>query len=85
MAEDFRAPAIGAAGRNFRVRAGSTPIIPVTILGVGLYLAWFGVHYWRTDVKWPSDPVKAVLTGKPLPDNTPAPAGGALGSLGERR
>ena len=33
----------------------------------GAYLSWFGVHYWRTDVNWPSDPVKAVLTGKALP------------------
>ena len=35
--------------------------------GTGLYLLWFGVHYWRSDTAWPSDPVKAVLTGKPIP------------------
>jgi cell wall-associated NlpC family hydrolase len=25
------------------------------------------VHYWRSDTAWPSDPIKAVLTGKPIP------------------
>lgn len=48
----------------------STPAVPVAIVVAGAYLAWFGVHYWRTEVAWPSDPVKAVLTGKPLPDAT---------------
>lgn len=42
-------------------------IIPLVMVGIGLYLAWFGVHYWDSDTKWPSDPVKAVLTGKPIP------------------
>src|SRR5581483_9875261 len=36
------------------------------------YLTWFGVHYWRTDVKYPSDPIKGVLTGKGLPSATRA-------------
>lgn len=44
--------------------------IPLGILVTGAYLAWFGVHYWRSDVTWPSDPVKAVLTGRSLPDNS---------------
>ncbi len=47
-----------------------TPVIPVAVVVAGAYLAWFGVHYWRTDVSWPSDPVKAVLTGKALPAAT---------------
>jgi cell wall-associated NlpC family hydrolase len=34
---------------------------------VGGYLIWFGVHYWGTDVKWPSSPVKSALTGSPIP------------------
>src|SRR5579859_4190005 len=42
-------------------------LIPLSILGIGVYLAWFGVHYWASDTKWPSDPVKAVLTGKGIP------------------
>lgn len=45
----------------------AVPVIPVILLGTGTYLAWFGVHYFDSDTKWPTDPVKAVLTGKPLP------------------
>lgn len=51
--------------------AGPAPVIPIIIIGTGFYLAWFGIHYWGSDTTWPSTPVKAVLTGKPLP----APAG----------
>lgn len=47
--------------------AGDTPLIPVMLMAAGAYLAWFGVHYWRTDTAWPTDPVKAVLQGKALP------------------
>lgn len=43
------------------------PIIPVSMLIVGGYLAWFGVHYFGTDVKYPTDPVKAILTGGTIP------------------
>jgi hypothetical protein len=50
---------------------GRVPVIPVIIAGIGAYLAWFAVHYWRSDTKWPTDPVKSVLTGKALP----APSG----------
>lgn len=46
---------------------GDAPVIPLVIIGTGMYLAWFGVHYWRSDTKWPTDPVKAVLQGKPVP------------------
>jgi hypothetical protein len=44
------------------------------LIAVGGYLLWFGVHYWRQDIRWPSDPVKAVLQGKGLPASVPAPA-----------
>lgn len=54
-----------------RTPAGDAPVIPLAILGIGAYLAWFGVHYFKTDVKWPTDPVKAILQGKGLPANTP--------------
>ena len=50
---------------------GDAPVIPVVGLLVGGYLAWFGIHYWRQDVKWPSDPVKGVLTGKGAPASNP--------------
>lgn len=50
-----------------------TPVMPVMLLIGGSYLAWFGVHYWRDQaLKWPSDPVKSVVTGKGVP--TPQPA-----------
>jgi hypothetical protein len=74
MAEDFKAAA-PLAGKSRELRGGSTPIIPIVIIGTGLYLAWFGVHYWMSDVKWPSDPIKAVLTGQPIPAGGAAPSG----------
>lgn len=42
------------------------PVIPIVMLGIGLYLSWFAVHYWGSDTAWPSTPVKDVLTGKSL-------------------
>lgn len=50
-----------------RTPAGDAPVIPVAVLGIGAYLAWFGIHYWRSNVKWPTDPVKSVLQGKGMP------------------
>ena len=47
---------------------GDAPLIPTMLIGTGAYLTWFGVHYWRDKAqKWPSDPVKSVLTGNGLP------------------
>lgn len=47
--------------------------VPLAVTVAGMYVMWFGVHYWRdSGTKWPSDPVKAVLTGKAIP----APARG---------
>ena len=69
---DFRAPALPADVN--RSAGGSPSVLAVSLIGVGAYLAWFGVHYWRTDVAWPSDPVKAVLTGKPVPVGTKSAA-----------
>lgn len=53
--------------QSVKTPAGDAPVVPVLILSFGAYLTWFGVHYWRSDTAWPSDPVKAVLTGKPIP------------------
>jgi len=53
--------------KTVQTPAGAAPVLPVLIVSLGAYLAWFAVHYWRTDTAWPSDPVKAVLTGKPIP------------------
>lgn len=54
---------------------GEAPvIIPIVLIGLGGYLVWFAVHYWRGtgDLVWPSTPIKSVLQGKGLPSNTPA-------------
>lgn len=56
-----------------RTPAGDAPVVPLAVLGTGMYLAWFGVHYWRSDVKWPTDPLKDVLQGKALPATTGTP------------
>lgn len=49
-------------------------IVPIVMIGVGGYLAWFAVHYWRGtgELVWPSAPIKSVLQGKGLPANTAA-------------
>lgn len=76
-------------------KLAESPIVPFALLAIGGYIAWFGVHYWRSDTKWPTDPIKALLTGKPVPAATivgnakadavaglfqAAPAGGIVGS-----
>jgi hypothetical protein len=48
------------------------PALPTVLLITGGYLTWFGIHYFRSDVAWPSTPVKAVLTGNKLPANAPS-------------
>jgi Transglycosylase SLT domain len=53
--------------KTVKTPVGDAPVVPLFLIGTGMYLAWFGVHYWRSDVKYPTDPVKAVLQGKPLP------------------
>jgi|SRR5581483_2595953 len=52
--------------------ATDVPVIPTALLVSGAYLTWFGVHYWRTNVRYPTDPIKGVLTGKGLPSATRA-------------
>jgi cell wall-associated NlpC family hydrolase len=50
---------------------GKSPVLELALLGLGSYLMWFGVHYWRDgSVRWPVDPLKSVLQGKPLPAHT---------------
>lgn len=66
MAENYKAPPVPPEV-NKTLGPGSPALIPVIMIVVGGYLAWFSVKYWRTDVAWPSDPIKAVLTGQPLP------------------
>jgi hypothetical protein len=52
---------------------GRAPVIPLILAGIGAYLAWFGVHYFKSDVKWPTDPLKDILQGKGLPSATGTP------------
>jgi cell wall-associated NlpC family hydrolase len=52
---------------TLRTPVGTAPVIPIMIMAFGGYLCWFGVHYWRSETAWPTDPLKAVLTGQPLP------------------
>ena len=54
--------------KTLHTPVGDAPLLPVLIMGFGFYLTWFGVHYWRSDTAWPSDPIKAVLTGKAIPE-----------------
>jgi cell wall-associated NlpC family hydrolase len=56
--------------------AGSYPIIPLLLIGLGSYLMWFGVKYWRGEgaATWPSYPIKSVLQGKGEPPPQPAPS-----------
>ena len=53
--------------RTVKTPAGEAPVVPILILTFGAYLTWFGVHYWRSDTAWPTDPIKAILTGKSIP------------------
>lgn len=58
---------VSVSGGEVRAGPVAVPVIPLVLMGAGVYLCWFAVHYWGSDTRWPSDPVKAVLTGKPLP------------------
>jgi cell wall-associated NlpC family hydrolase len=49
---------------------GGNPVIPIAILVIGAYITWFSVHYFKSDTKWPTDPLKAVLTGGGVPTPT---------------
>lgn len=54
---------------------GDAPILPVAMIGIGGYLMWFAVHYWkgrRADggVLWPTDPIKSALSGVPIGTTT---------------
>jgi hypothetical protein len=58
---------IGPGSKKFSTPLGKAPLIPVSLILIGAYIAWFAVHFWESDVKWPSDPIKSLATGKGLP------------------
>lgn len=51
---------------KIRPPGGGSPVIPISILLIGGYIAWFAVHYFKSDIKWPTDPLKAILSGGSL-------------------
>lgn len=61
---------IGPGSKKFSTPLGHAPLIPVCLIMIGAYMAWFAVHYWEGDVLWPSDPIKSLATGKGLPATT---------------
>jgi hypothetical protein len=63
----FGADSAGTGSRSVGTPLGDAPLIPITLIMIGGYLAWFAVHYWESDVAWPTDPIKALATGKGLP------------------
>lgn len=65
---------------SIQTPVGRAPVIPLIVLGAGAYLAWFAVHYWGSDTKWPSDPLKNVLTGKALPVPSGQTSAGSIAS-----
>jgi hypothetical protein len=75
--QPFR-PAVAQAPADQRTRGkvsiGEGPVLPLVLIGAGMYLAWFGVHYWRSDTKWPTDPIKSVLQGKGVPAPKQSPS-----------
>lgn len=48
-------------------KVAESPLLPIALMIIGSYFVWFGVHYWRSDTKWPTDPIKALLRGQPIP------------------
>lgn len=69
-----------AVGPDARIGDIRAPVIPLLLLGIGAYFAWFATHYWARDrgdigagtgTLWPSDPIKQALQGKGLPAATP--------------
>lgn len=64
---------VSVSGGKVRTPVGDAPVLPLLLLGLGGYLMWYGVKYWRSsNTRWATDPIKHVLQGKGLPPNIPA-------------
>ena len=61
------------ASPQVRTPVGNAPVIPLGLIMIGAWLAFFGVHYWRSDIAYPTTPIKDVLQGKGLPAATQTP------------
>lgn len=66
-------PGTGTVGDAAR----TAPILPLIAIGIGAYLLWFGVRYWKGSgaAVWPSYPVRSVLEGKGVPANQQSATG----------
>jgi Lysozyme like domain len=72
---------VSVSGGKVRTPVGDAPVVPLFLVGTGLYLLWFAAHYFgRAKVEaggnlvtlWPTDPIKAFLSGHPQPVTTGA-------------
>lgn len=63
---------LSVSGGKVHTPLGDAPVLPLLIIMVGGYLAWFGIHYWRSAITWPSDPLKSFLQGNGLTATTTA-------------
>ena len=54
-------------GRDSLMAHNGAEVAGLTLFGVGAYLAWFSIHYWRDADPWPTGPIRAVLTGGAMP------------------
>lgn len=77
---------VGVERGRVSTQVGEAPVLPLMLVSAGIYLAWFAVHYWRRRnangyLLWPSDPIKAVLQGKPIPAQGTASQAAATASF----
>jgi len=57
------------AAPEVKTPVGNAPVIPLGLILIGGYLAWFGIHYFKKtqpdgSTLWPTTPIKDVLQGK---------------------
>lgn len=65
----------GVSNGEVKVGSFSAPVVPLAMIGAGIYLIWFGIHYWARG-GWPTTPVKSVLQGQGVPQAGGKPSSG---------